>query len=403
MTSKHSSVGQVEFVALMAMLMAMVAFSIDAMLPALPQIATELSPHAPNQAQLVVTAFVFGMGAGTFFTGPLSDSFGRKPVVLVGAVLYSAGAVLAIIAPSLELVLIARVLQGLGCAAARIVAMAIIRDLYVGREMARIMSFAMMVFTLVPAIAPLAGQIIIGFAGWRGIFGSFVIFAVITTLWLQIRVPEPLAKSERLPFRISPLWAAAIEVVSIRAVRLSIAVQTLCFTMLFASIISIQQIISDAYGRPEEFPYWFGFVALIAGGASLINAGLVMRLGMRKLVSIAVSAQIALSIVAIMLLQLDLGLTTRFVIFIVWQTGIFVQTSLTLGNLFSLAMEPLGHIAGMAASVISGLATVFSVVLTIPIGLAFDGTPLPLIIGILLCAMASTVLMTKLSGEDVKA
>lgn len=199
--SATPKIGRVEFVALMAMLVATVAFSIDAMLPALPRIGEELTPGETNRAQLVVTSFVLGLGVGTFFTGPLSDTYGRKPMILVGAAVYIFGALVAVVSPSLELLLAARVLQGLGAAAARIVAIAIIRDLYAGREMARLVSFVMMIFTLAPAVAPLAGAGIIALTGWRGIFGSFVLFSLATSIWMSLRLAEPLPPARRRPFR----------------------------------------------------------------------------------------------------------------------------------------------------------------------------------------------------------
>ena len=168
-----------EFIALIAMLFATIAFSIDAMLPALPEIAQELTPADPNKAQLIVTSFVLGMGLGTLFAGPLSDSFGRRNVILAGAVLYCAASAVAMIAPSLETVLAARVVQGLGAAGPRVVSLALVRDLYKGREMARIMSFAMMIFMVAPAAAPLLGQQIISLAGWHAIFIAFILFAVL--------------------------------------------------------------------------------------------------------------------------------------------------------------------------------------------------------------------------------
>ncbi|WP_413855420.1 MFS transporter, partial [Albidovulum sp.] len=167
-----------EFIVLLAMMFAMTAFSIDAMLPAMPEIAADLSPEAPNRAQLIVTSFVFGMGLGTFLTGPLSDALGRRRVIIGGATLYCLGAALAWVAPSLWLVLAARLLQGLGVAGPRVAAMALVRDLYAGRQMARIVSITMMVFVLVPAVAPLIGSFIIAGFGWRGIFPAFIVFAV---------------------------------------------------------------------------------------------------------------------------------------------------------------------------------------------------------------------------------
>ncbi|SLN12658.1 Bicyclomycin resistance protein [Roseovarius litorisediminis] len=392
--------GRVEFVALMAMLVATVAFSIDAMLPALPQIGAELTPANPNHAQLIVTSFILGLGIGTFFTGPLSDTFGRKPVILTGACVYIAGAALGFAAPSLELIIAARILQGLGAAAARIVALAIIRDLFAGREMARLMSFVMMVFTLVPAIAPLAGSAVIAVSGWRGIFAAFVAFALLTNLWLALRLTEPLPPTRRRPFNRSALFIALREVLSHHTVRLSIAVQTLCLTTLFASISSIQQIIGGTYGRAETFPLWFGLIALISGSGSFINASLVIHLGMRRLVSFALSAQIVITALVLALFLTDLPSGLQFQVYIAWQTTIFFQAALTLGNLNALAMEPLGHIAGMAASVIGSLATVGSVILTVPIGLAFDGTPMPLFLGVLICVATGFGLMKGLARRQ---
>jgi len=392
----RAPVGKVEFVALMAMLVAIVAFSIDAMLPALPRIGAELTPGALNRAQLVVTSFVLGLGAGTFVTGPLSDSYGRKPVILVGAAVYMCGAVLAWVAPALEWLIAARIIQGLGAAAARIVAIAIIRDLFSGREMARLMSFVMMVFALVPAVGPLLGSLIIAISDWRGIFVSFVLFAAVSSLWLSIRLDEPLSRAARRPFRAASLGRALREVLSHPGVRISIAVQLLCFTTLFASISSIQQIIGETYGRGDEFPYWFFMIAVVAGTGSFINASLVMRLGMRRMVSIALGAQIVFSAATLLLMQSGLAGGAQFALYMAWQTTIFLQAALTLGNLTSLAMEPLGHIAGMAASVINALATVGSVILAVPIGLAFDGTPQPLLAGVLVCVLLGRLLLRQL-------
>ncbi|MEX0278810.1 MAG: MFS transporter, partial [Ruegeria sp.] len=186
-----------EFIALIAMMFATIAFSIDAMLPALPEIGAQLSPDDTNKAQLILTSFVLGMGIGTFFTGPISDAVGRKPVIYGGAALYILASAIAWASSSLELVLAARILQGLGAAGPRVVAMAIIRDLYAGREMARIISIAMMIFTLVPAIAPMMGAGVIALVGWRGIFVCFILFAIIILIWMTLRLPESLAPENR--------------------------------------------------------------------------------------------------------------------------------------------------------------------------------------------------------------
>jgi len=396
----QSRLGRIEFVAMMAMLVATVAFSIDAMLPALPQIGAELTPDALNRAQLVVTSFILGLGIGTLFTGPLSDSYGRKRVILIGSGIYIFGAALAWAAPTLELMIAARIVQGLGAAAARIVALAIVRDLYSGREMARLMSFVMMVFTLVPAISPLAGSVVIGIAGWRVIFACFAGFALISSLWLALRLDEPLALQARRPFRRAALMEAMKEVVSHRSVRLAIAVQMLCMTTLFCSISMIQQVFEVYFDRAAQFPQWFFLMALIAGSFSLLNARVVMRLGMRRMVAGALGLQIGLS--GLMVLGFALGLppALEFALYIAWQTSVFANAALTLGNINALAMEPLGHIAGMGASVIAAIATVGSVLLTVPVGLMFNGTPMPLFLAVLVAVTVARFLMARLERAE---
>lgn len=389
-----------EFVALMAMLSATIAFSIDAMLPALPEIGRELSPGAPNAAQLVIVAFVFGMGLGTLFAGPLSDALGRKWVMIGGAVVYSIAAALATIAPSLEMLLAVRVLQGLGASGPRVAAQAMVRDLYAGRGMARVASFIMMTFTLVPAIAPLIGAFIIAGFGWRGVFWAFVVFATISGLWLLIRQPETLPVGLRRPLRIAQLRAAVVEVFVHRNVRRAIIMQTLVFGILFATIISIQPIYEFTFGRADTFPIWFGLVALLSGGASFLNASLVGRLGMPYLVRLALASHLVLSLV--LAAGWATGLTPegwRFGLFVVWQVGVFAMAGLTIGNLNAIAMQPMGHIAGMASSVISAVSTIVAVFVAAPIGLAFNGTPVPLMLGVAVCAALGLLLARRLREQ----
>lgn len=380
--AQPSNMSRTEFVALCAMMFATIAFSIDAMLPALPEIGAELSPDNLNKAQLILTSFVLGMGIGTFFTGPLSDAFGRKPVIIGGALIYCACAAIGWAAQSLELVLVARLLQGVGAAGPRIVTMAIIRDLYSGREMARLVSIVMLFFTLVPAIAPSLGAIIIAFSSWRGVFVAFMVFSLASILWLGLRLPEPLAKENRRPFRLPVLLSAVSEMWAIPMVRISIVVQTLCLAMLFTMLSSVQQIYDITFGRGDEFPLWFGGVAIVAGSASLLNAWVVMRLGMRFLVTVTLGAQVFCSFAMLAAsLTLPNG-TMLFAIFVIWQTTVFFQVGMTLGNLNAMAMEPLGHMAGTAASVMGAIATVIGAGMAVPFGLAFNGTPVPMAAGL---------------------
>lgn len=388
-----------EFTALLAMLFATVAFSIDAMLPALPQIAAELSPDRVNSAQLVLTSFVLGMGLGTFVAGPISDAVGRKPAISWGFGLYILASVAAAWAQSLEVLLAARFVQGLGVAGPRIVGLALVRDLYSGREMARVTSFVMMIFILVPAVAPAIGQLIIGFSGWRGVFGAFVVFAVIGLVWLNLRQPETLPHDRRRPLSPAPLRAAAAEVLADRDVRIYTLVMTLGFGQMFALLSSAQQIFDISYGRGAGFPQWFALMALLAGTGTLINARFVMRLGMRRLATGAYAMQIVASLVALVLLGSGLlPPGAAFAVFFAWAVSVFFMAGITFGNLNALAMQQMGHIAGMAASVVTAIATVAAVAIAAPIGLMFDGTPIPMLIGTLICSLAAWLLMRRASA-----
>lgn len=391
-----------EFVAMSAMLFATIAFSIDAMLPALPEIADELSPMEPNQAQLVLTAFVLGMGLGTFFAGPISDSFGRKRTIIAGAVLYVVMSGVAIQAESLEMLLVARVLQGIGASCPRIVTMALMRDLYEGRRMAQVVSFVMSVFILVPAFAPAMGAGIITITGdWRGIFGAFMVFGVLSAAWLMVRQRETLTVEARRPFRVSPLATATREVLTNRMVLIYIAVLSLGFGQMFALLSSIQQIYADIYDKGHSFHYWFMAGGLLSIGGTVLNAALVMRLGMRRLAMAAYGTQTVVAFALLVAFWTDLmPLWLAFPAFFFWSTSIFFMAGMTFGNLNALALQPMGHIAGLASSVVGGVATVLAVPIAAPIGLAFNGTLVPLLLGTVICSVLAFALMRKSREMD---
>lgn len=398
----QNRMSQTEFIALIAMMFATIAFSMDSMLPALPEIGAQLSPDNINRAQMILTAFILGMGAGTFITGPLSDAFGRKPVILAGAIIYIAAAFVAWRSSSLEVVLAARVVQGLGAAGPRVVAMAVVRDLYSGREMAKMVSIAMMIFTIFPAVAPLMGAGIIALTGWRGIFLAFILFSFISTLWMGLRLPETLAPENRRAFRPHLLSAALLEMARHPTVRLSILVQTLCLASLFAMILSVQQVYDVIFDQAKNFPIYFGVVALVSGSASLLNAAIVMRIGMRRIVTWSLGVQICLSGLMLVTGVIGLPLDTYFWIFVVWQACVFFLMGMTLGNLNAIGMEPMGHIAGMAASIMGAISTVGAALLSAPVGLLFNGTILPLAVGIFLLSIIGFALMLKMGRIEAR-
>ena len=378
-----SSPSRGEFIALLALLFATIALSIDAMLPALPAIAAALSPSDPNKAQLVLTAFVLGMGVGTLFAGPLSDSLGRKTTILAGFALYILASAAAWAAPSLETLLAARIVMGLGAAAPRTVTIAMVRDMFKGPEMAQIMSFAMMVFTVVPAIAPLMGQGVIALAGWQAIFLVYIGFALVVASWLHLRQPETLPPAARRPLAFGPLLAACREVLSLRIVQLSIVTQALTLGMLFATLSSLEGIFAQTFDRAGSFPLWFALIAVASMSGSILNARLVMRIGMHGMVRTTYAVLLSVTLAYLALTATGaLGRDGAFYAHILWSVVLFATMGLTLGNINALAMEPLGHVAGMATSVISSIATVASVLLAVPVGLMFDGTTLPLLLGV---------------------
>lgn len=389
--SVNLPMGRAEFIALMAMMFATIAFSIDAMLPALPDIAAELTADEPTRAPLILTAFVLGMGVGTFFAGPLSDAFGRRTIMFVGAGLYSGSAAVAWASQSLEVMLIARVFQGIGAAGPRVVCIAIIRDLFSGRQMARILSIVMVIFTIVPAFAPAMGVVFIHFAGWRSIFLAFIAFSLISALWLGMRLPETLPIEERRPLKLPLILDAVKQMFQHKVVRISILVQTLAMAILFSLLVLIQPIYQHVFDKLDSFPFWFGAIALASALSSFLNAVLVVRFGMRRLITIALGLQIVLS--SGMLLASGIMGAELFALFAIWQGFVFFQAGLTIGNLNAIAMEPMGHIAGMAASVIGAVSTVLAAMIASPVGLLFDGTIRPLVGTILVLALLAFGLM----------
>ena len=272
-----------EFVALMALMISLVALSIDAMLPALPEIGESLGVQQENSNQLVISLLFFGMAIGQLIYGPLSDSTGRKPAIYVGIGLFIVGCLFSVVATNFTIMLVGRFLQGMGAAGPRIVAVALIRDKYTGSAMARVMSFVMTVFILVPAVAPALGQGLLIVAHWRTIFVAFMLLAIIVLIWFAIRQPETLRASQRMKFSLQRTLMAVREVcVNRTAIGYTIATG-LVFGPFLGYLNSAQQIFQDQYNLGTQFPLYFAILALSVGGATYINARLVMRYGMQVL------------------------------------------------------------------------------------------------------------------------
>lgn len=366
-----------EFVALIATLMSLVALSIDGMLPALPAIGADLDVARANDTQLVVSTLLIGVGLGQLVYGPLSDSFGRKLPIYAGLGLFMLGCALSILAPSFEWMLAGRLLQGFGASAPRIVVMALVRDQFAGREMARIMSFAMSVFIVVPALAPALGQGILLVSGWRAIFATFLCIAAAALAWFAVRQPETLPRERRRPFSLTRIAGAVREIFTTRAAIGHTLAAGLVFSPFIAYLSTAQQIFQDVYDAGTRFPLYFALLALGIGTASIVNARLVMRIGMRRL-STWSSGTLTVLAAGFWTFAFALDGAPPLWSFLACFTASFFCIGMLFGNLNALAMEPLGHIAGVGAAVVGATATIISVPIGALVGQQFDGTVLPL-------------------------
>lgn len=371
-----------EFVGLTALLFSLIAYGTDAMLPALAEIADGLGVDSVTRVQLIIGAFILGTGVGQLVAGPLSDAIGRKPVLLGGIGVFMATSLWAAWAQSLEGLLVARFIQGLGISAPRTVGMAMVRDLYAGRMMARVVSLAMTCFMIVPAIAPLAGQGIMLAFGWRAIFLSFLVFGAAAALWLWLRQAETHAPDARRPFRLATLWHGAREVASNRRTATCVLVLAFIYAMIFAYLASAQQVFVDWLGTGTDFPLYFAVIAAVSGTASALNAWLVVRLGMWRLASTGMALIAVLSLATGAAIVLGWAGETPITLFMGWSIALFFLSGLVFSNMNALAMEPMGHIAGIAAALVGAFSTFGSVLIATPIGQAYDGTGVPLILGV---------------------
>ena len=377
-----------EFVALMALMISLVALSTDAMLPALPLIGGDLGVRNPNNNQLVLSVFFLGVTVGQMLFGPLSDSAGRKPAIYAGLVLFMLGCLLSIIATDFPTMLAGRVLQGIGVAGPRTVTVALIRDQYEGPAMARIMSFVMTVFILVPVAAPMLGQGLLFVADWRAIFVLFLALAVLALGWFALRQPETLPAERRNALSLGRIGRAIVQVCTNRAALSNALAAGFVFAAMIGYLTSAQQIFQDTYELGALFPVFFAILALAIGGASLANARLVMRFGMRLLTGRALIALTVLS-AAFCAVAAAMGGVPPLWAFMTYGLAVFFCLGILFGNLTAMAMEPLGQIAGVGAAVVSTLTGFISLVLGSAVGLSYDGTVLPLVGGFALLGAVS--------------
>lgn len=381
-----------EFTVLMALLMSIVAISIDALLPALGIIADELRLTDPNHAQYLLSLIFVGLAVGQLIAGPLSDAWGRKKILYCGIGLYLFGTVICLFADRFAPMLAGRMIQGLGVAGPYVCAVSIVRDKYSGAHMARIMSLIMMIFIIVPAIAPTLGQAILLAASWRGIFVLYLVYALVITALLYFRLEETLPPDQRVPFTPKNLAHGLREVIGSRVTTS----YTMCMGMLFGAFIgylnSSQQIFQIQFHTGKMFTVYFGLLAIVFGAASLVNSLLVERVGMRKLCYLAISGMVGVSAV---FLLLHAFMTITLWMFLIYAAVLFFNFGIAFGNFNALAMEPMGHIAGLASAIIGAVSSVISITLGTMIGQMYDGTLVPVTAGFLLLGVVALGLMKR--------
>ncbi len=366
------------FIVLVALLNSLLAFGTDAMLPALPEIGSALQLADENRVQLIVSSFMLGTGLGQLFFGPFSDYMGRKPAILLGLGIFMAGSVVSLTTQSFELMLMGRMLQGLGVAGPRTASLAMVRDLFKGREMARIMSFVMTVFILVPALAPLMGQMVMLAWGWREIFIAFILFAMLAFAMMALTQPE--THLQRRRFSAADLWQAVAAVFTNRQTMGFAVVAGLNFAAFVVYLSSAEQVFREIFHAGRLFPLYFAIMALSIGAASLVNARLVMRLGMHRLISRAIAALVGFSLLYSLIL-LARPESESLWLFLTWGVLSFFSVGLVFGNVNALAMEPMGENAGIAAAIIGAVSTVLAVVIGVPLGQFYNGSTWPLVTG----------------------
>ncbi len=382
----------IEFSAMMAYMISLVALSIDAMLPSLHTIGVELGVQSENAPQFIIAALFFGLTIGQLVYGPVSDTTGRKPAIFFGLGLFVIGCLISMMAHSFVVLLAGRFLQGLGVAGPRIVSMAVVRDLYEGRAMAKVASFIMSFFIIVPAIAPMMGQAIAERWNWRAVYLVLLAMAVLVALWYGTRQGETLHPQYRRRLSLERLFAGYLEALLNRVTAGYALAAGIVYGAFIAYLLTSPQLFADVYNITHRFPLFFGALAICIGSASFVNARLVMRLGMRKLCNLALLTKVIWSGSFFVLAMFDHG-HLPLPVFMVWAGVSFFLLGILFGNINAIAMEPVGNIAGFGSAVVGSVSGFVSLGIGSLIGHFYNETVFPLIGGFAILAPLSLLVM----------
>jgi MFS transporter, DHA1 family, multidrug resistance protein len=387
-----------EFVALMASLMSIVALSIDALLPALPDIGASLNVTNPNDNQLLITMIFLGIGLGQLILGPLSDSFGRKPIVYFGFIIFILASLVCLSTRRFEVMIIARIFQGIGLSAPRTISISMIRDSYSGNYMAKIVSIVVMFFILVPVVAPTLGTLLIYLFNWEAIFYFNILFGLLITIWFWKRQPETLPKEKRITFTSHIYIDGIKEFFKYREAIAYTLVSGFITGSFMVYLSTSQQIFQQQYQLAELFPYIFASLAISVGLATYLNSTLVVKYGMLRIGYIA-----AIFYALVSLLYVGLfwsGTNPNIYVLVGFFALQFFSVGFLFGNLRALAMQPLGHIAGIGAAINGFISTVMAVPIANYIGSFVKTSVLPLFIGFSIFGVLSVLVFIVLKQKS---
>jgi len=380
-----------EFIIVMASLMSLVALSIDALLPAISEINKELQITNPKNSQLFITMIFLGLGFGQLISGPLSDGLGRKPIIYSGFIVFVCASLICVFATNLEMMILGRFLQGIGLSAPRTVSIAMVRDRFSGNYMAKIMSFIVVIFILVPVIAPALGKLMLDLYGWKSIFYSQLLFGFFTMIWVWKRQPETLKIANRKKIKFSLIIEGIQEFTKHKTAIIFTLFSGFITGSFMVYLSASQQIFEEQYHLKNEFPLIFAGLAISIGFATFLNGKLVIKHGMFKLVSIST---ISFTLIPIIYIFLFSGESNPNITILILFFGLqFFSIGFLFGNTRALAMEPIGHIAGIGAAINGFTSTIMAVPIATCIGAYITNTALPLFLGFFICGIISLLLI----------
>ncbi len=387
--------GRTEFVFLISVVMMITALAIDSMLPALPAIGKALGVAQENDRQFVISAFLGGFGVAQLVTGFLTDRYGRRNLMLAGLLGYAIASIAASFAYTFEQFLIARIIQGMMAAVAQVVVRSVVRDRFAGRDMAQVMSLASVIFMAAPILAPAVGQAVLSVGPWEWIFLGLAVISVLVLIWVIVRMPETLSVENRIPIEPATIFESARTVITDRmSLGYSLAMAAISVG-LFGYLLSVQQVFEHSLKRPDLLPTGFALMAAGMAIASLFNAAIVKRFGMRRIGHAALIYFIGVS--ALHLVIAGTGHET-LVSFISLQILVMFGFSLIAGNFGAMAMENMGSVAGMANSIQGFIGNIAGMVFGTLIGRSFDGTTVPLCAGMFICSCFALIVVLITEG-----